>query len=124
MKSKVLLVVPFLLLSCNKKQEEVEVKNEDDTYLIINYVEIKNEYDTFSVIGYVYSYQTSEVQEYTHDCRLATFKDYEDNMSYVEVDANYDETFVDVVKSDKKIYYRVYDIEKKVSDNGWKWFYK
>lgn len=94
---KLLLLLPLLLVSC---------KNTD----------VKK----FKVDSYCYSYQTSEIQEYTHDCRLAEFTDNENQTCYVEVETDYNESNIKVKKTDKIVYYRVYDIEYKVSNNGWK----
>ena len=92
---KLLLLLPLLLCSCNK------------------------DYKTFDIISYAYSYQTSEVQDYTHDCRLAVFTDNENKTCYVEVAYTYNEETINVKKGEKLIYYRVYDIKEKVSNNYW-----
>jgi len=73
----------------------------------------------FKVDSYCYSYQTSEIQEYTHDCKLAEFTDNKNQTCYVEVETDYNESNIKVKKTDKIVYYRVYDIEYKVSNNGW-----
>lgn len=92
---KLLLLLPLLLCGCKK------------------------DYKTFDVISYAYSYQTSEVQEYTHDCKLAQFRDDENKICYIEVAYSYNKETINVKKDEKLIYYRVYDIEEKVSNNSW-----
>lgn len=63
----------------------------------------------------VYAYQTSEVQEYTHDVYLAVCKD----DVYVEIPEDYEKEYVPLKKTNKIIYYRVYGIEDKVSNKGY-----
>lgn len=63
---------------------------------------------------YVMAYQTSEVQEYTHDVRLAHINDF-----YVEVDEKCNYKHIAIKKTDNIIYYHVYGIEEKVSNKGW-----
>lgn len=88
-------LLPLLLVGCKKPQNK------------------------FTVLTYCYSYQTSEVQDYTHDCRLAVFVDNEGKTCYVEVDYSYYEDTIKVKKTEKNITYRVYSFEEKVSNNGW-----
>ena len=99
---KLLLLLPLLLCSCKSKNSATPEQSK-----------------MFSVASYVYSYQTSEVQDYTHDCRLAVFTDNENKTCYVEVAYTYNEETINVKKSEKLIYYRVYDIKEKVSNNYW-----
>ena len=95
-------LLPLLLVGC-KKNEEPQNK--------------------FTVLTYCYSYQTSEVQAYTHDCRLAKFKDPNMKECYVEVPPNYYKKEVEVEYTGKVIYYRIYYTEGKVSYNGWEFYY-
>ena len=95
---KKLLLLSLLLCACNSQVKD---------------------YKTFDVNSYTYSYQTSEVQEYTHDCHLAVFTDNENKTCYVEVDYSYNEETINVKKTEKLIWYRVYDIEEKVYNNYW-----
>lgn len=63
----------------------------------------------------VYAYQTSEVQEYTHDIYLAVCK----NNVYIEISKNYKKSYLPLKKTGKMIYYRIYGIEDKVSNKGY-----
>lgn len=63
---------------------------------------------------YVFAYQTSEVQEETHDVRLAHINDF-----YVEVPNNCNYKHISIKKTDQITYYYVYGIEEKVSNKGW-----
>jgi len=102
---KLLLLLPLLLSGCKSKNSSTTEQSK-----------------MFSVAAYVYSYQTSEVQEYTHDCRLAQFIDNEEQWCYVEVESEYNETYVCVKKTDKIIYYRIYSCGEKVSNNRWQFY--
>ena len=93
---KLLLLLPLLLISC----KNTNVKK-------------------FKVDSYCYSYQTSEIQEYTHDCRLAIFNDTIKQKCFVEVPYDYYEKYINVKYTGKKIWYRVYDINEKCYNNGW-----
>ena len=72
---------------------------------------------SFGVIDYTYAYQTSEVQEYTHDVYLAHCK----GDIYVEVPEDYYLSMVDLKKTNKMIYYYVYGVDHKVSNKGWEY---
>ena len=95
---KLLLLLPLLLVGCKK---EIPAENK------------------FTVVTYCYSYQTSEVQDYTHDCRLAKFRDYDYKDCYVEVPPNYNQDTIKVGFTGKVIFYRIYNYDYKVSNNGW-----
>lgn len=75
---------------------------------------------TFGVVDYTYAYQTSEVQEYTHDIYLAHCK----GDIYVEIPENYYSTTIDLKKTNKMIYYYVYGVDHKVSNKGWEYLKK
>lgn len=92
---KILLLLILLLSGCSSKP--------------------KYKYWHAVIQGYDYSYQTSEVQENTHDVRLAICK----NETYIEVSENYNKTYVALKYTGKLIYYRVYNNDKKVSNKGW-----
>lgn len=92
-------LLPLLLVGCKNKEKESQNK--------------------FTILTYCYSYQTSEVQDYTHDCRLAKFRDIKSIECYVEVPQDYNEDTVEVSYTGKKIFYRVYYVDVKVSNNGW-----
>lgn len=100
MKKLLLLVLPLLLAGCKNSEPAEQSK-------------------MFSVACYVYSYQTSEVQEYTHDCHIAVFKDDVKQYCYVEVPYEYHETTINVKYTGKMIWYRVYGIETRVYNYGW-----
>lgn len=87
---KLLAVLPLMLLvACNNNKYKVE--------------------------DYTYAYQTSEVQEYTHDIYLAHCE----NGAYVEVPENYNKSYISLKKIDKVIYYYVYGVDEKVSNMGY-----
>lgn len=65
--------------------------------------------------GFTYAYQTSEVQDVTHDVYLAHCE----NDIYIEVDEDYSKGSVAVKKTGNIIYYRVYGRDDKVSNKGW-----
>lgn len=92
-------LLPLLLVGCKNKEKEPQNK--------------------FTVLNYCYSYQTSEIQDYTHDCRLAKFKDLDKKECYVEVSPNYNKSEIEVEYTGKVIYYRIYYYDYKVSNNGW-----
>lgn len=72
-----------------------------------------------TIEGYTYSYQTSEVQEVTHDCYLAIVSSSFEDETFIEIPVNYSKTYVDLVKTNKMIYYWVYDRDYIVSNRGW-----
>ena len=72
-------------------------------------------YPSYKVLNYTYAYQTSEVQEYTHDIYLAHCV----HDIYIEVPEDHANTYITAKKTDKIIYYRVYDCDFKVSNKGW-----
>lgn len=92
MKKLILLALPLLLTSCGKA-----------------------DFREYKVIAYDYAYQTSEVQEYTHDIRVAKI----DSGVYVEVPDDYKGYYIQVKPSEKITYYYVYGEEQKVSNGGW-----
>ena len=100
---KLLLLLPLLLCSCNDSKPK--------------------DYKTFDVISYAYSYQTSEVQDYTHDCHIAVFKDDVKQYCYVEVPYEYHETAINVKYTGKMIWYYVYGIQARVYNYGWEFYY-
>ena len=87
---KLLLLVSLLLCACNK-----------------NWHAVIKDYD--------YAYQTSEVQENTHDIRLAVC----DGDVYIEIKESYKKGYVNLKHTGKVIYYRVYKVDEKVSNKGW-----
>ena len=97
---KLLLLLPLLLAGCKNSTTTEESK-------------------MFSVACYVYSYQTSEVQEYTHDCHIAAFNDDVKQLCYVEVPNEYHDTEINVKYTGKLIWYRIYGIDGKVYNYGW-----
>ena len=104
---RILLLLPLLLCSCKSKNSITLEQSK-----------------MFSVASYVYSYQTSEIQEYTHDCKLAQFRDDEKQWCYVEVpNDRHEYSWVQVKKTNKLIWYRVYDTKEKVSNNYWEFYY-
>jgi len=68
------------------------------------------------VIGYHMAYQTSEVQEYTHDVKVAELS----QNRFIEVPNDYKETTITIRQTGKITYFYIYDVEDKVSDKGWK----
>ena len=71
--------------------------------------------DGCKILDYTYAYQTSEVQEYTHDVYLAHCV----NDAYIEVPIGYSKSTVKLKKASKWIYYWVYDVDYEVSNKGW-----
>lgn len=98
---KKLLIIPLLLMiSCgNKNVWKAKIK------------------------GYDYAYQTSRVQEYTHDIYLALVGN-EAAYSYIEVPEDYDNEYVPLTQTEHYYYYRVYGTDKLVSNNGWEYIYE
>lgn len=70
----------------------------------------------FTILDYAHAYQTSEVQNFTHDIYLAHCA----GDIYVEIPDTYDLSYVEVYKTDDVVYYRIYESQFKVSDKGWK----
>ena len=68
------------------------------------------------VESYAVAYQTSEVQEYTHDCYLAKCGDI-----YVEVNWGLNLESITIEKTDHVVYWHVHGIDEKVSNEGWQW---
>lgn len=66
------------------------------------------------VDGYTTAYITSEVQEYTHDLRMAHCE----NDIYIEVPYGYSKDKVNVEYTGKFVYYWVEDSDVKVSNKG------
>ena len=71
-----------------------------------------------TVSGYTYSYITSEVQDYTHDCYLAIVPDLD---SYIEVPNDCLTRHISIKQTNKIIYYYIYEVEHKVSNHGWEY---
>lgn len=92
-------ILPLLLIGCENSRLE--------------------DYKTFDVNSYVYSYETSEVQEYTYDCYIAVFNDDIKQLCYVEVPYEYHKITINVKYTGKLIWYRVYGSQVKVYNNGW-----
>ena len=74
----------------------------------------------FPIDGYTYSYITSEVQEYTHDVRLAKVPSIG---AYIAVPEEYsDPEYVYAKQTGKVVYYWIEEVEDKVSNQGWEYF--
>lgn len=73
------------------------------------------QYPRMKITDFTYAYQTSEVQEYTHDVYLAHCT----HDIYIEVPEDYSESSIVLKKTNKMIYYYVYGVEYKVSNKGW-----
>lgn len=76
---------------------------------------VNNEGTEFKVDGFAYAYQTSEVQEFTHDVYLAHCM----GDIYVEVPETYYLPSIRLKETQKIIYYRIYGVDHKVSNKGW-----
>ena len=76
-----------------------------------------NNASEFKVNGFNYAYQTSEVQDYTHDVYLACCM----GDIYVEVPETYYYPSIKLKETKKIIFYRVYGIDHKVSNKGWEY---
>lgn len=71
--------------------------------------------ETFSIRSFTYAYQTSEVQDYTHDVYIAHCN----GDIYVEVPETYYQLAIDLTYTKKIVTYYVYGVEHKVSNKGW-----
>lgn len=87
------------------------------TAIVMAIIGIKNNetYPRYKILNYTYAYQTSEVQEYTHDIYLAHCQ----NDVYIEVPEDYSNSSIRLKKTNKMIYYYVYGVDFKVSNKGW-----
>ena len=72
---------------------------------------------THKVLSYHIAYQTSEVQEYTHDLNLAKISD----TVYIEVPQNYHKKTVQIIYNGNIVYYWI-EPYTKVSNQGWVYY--
>lgn len=90
------------VLFANEIYKQAEKQNENGWHAVIR--------------DYDYAYQTSQVQEITHDIRLAIC----DNETYIAIDRNYNKSYVPLKYTGNYIYYWVYKVsDQKVSNKGW-----
>jgi hypothetical protein len=68
------------------------------------------------VLNYDVAYITSDVQEYTHDLKIAHLE----NNIYIQVPDDYDEEYVDIVQTGHETFFYIMSSKEKVSDKGYK----
>ena len=74
-------------------------------------------YTEYRVVSYETAVITSEVQDYTHDLRIANLG----NDIYVEVPQDYDSEYLAAEYTGEVVYYWLEGYSEKVSNRGWEY---